>query len=324
MAQIRVLSVEALGAMAKACGKFSFGVSGCMDGIDAACTKVLEEIRERNAEAQREAEAAAAEVDRLRYEGPPSDDDDDSSSSDAYYDELNEAESQQANAEYQADLISLAIHKVECAYNEFLKQADALRALLDHDFQLGINSLRVKVGALSDWSSGAAAASGQSSVPSRAPATAAPASRRGPPTYQELAAVPLPQGFRWVQLDDINLDEELRDVRGPEDFSKASYEEVARGFAVLLSDIIPRMQREAVDAETFAQADHERGVDYEHGAQRAFEAFFSSSDPISLSRGARPSRGLSVDSGRHRIRVALDAGWPAVIVRINDSTRDLL
>ena len=52
------------------------------------------------------------------------------------------------------------------------------------------------------------------------------------------------------------------------------------------------------------------------GLLRVYEAFFGD-DVIHLGRGRRDKL-FGVDSGRHRIKVAMDAGWTAVPVKMSD------
>lgn len=128
----------------------------------------------------------------------------------------------------------------------------------------------------------------------------------------------LPKGFRWVPISEIDTARDLADVSNKESFRKVSYDEMLHGFETLRSEILPAINDPANPAnkDTFRRRDEDEMVPYEKGTLRVYEAFFGD-DVIHLDRGQNDKL-FGVDSGRHRIRVAMDAGWTAVPVRITD------
>ncbi|MDB5073668.1 MAG: hypothetical protein JWM87_4779 [Candidatus Eremiobacteraeota bacterium] len=124
-------------------------------------------------------------------------------------------------------------------------------------------------------------------------------------------AFALPDGFRWVRIMEIDISE-LAGIRDASAFAKTPYAEMRRGFNVLRCEVLPRMndaQNPARD-DDFARHDAASGTPYEHGLQRVYEAFFGA-DAIRLER-ADDGVPFGVTNGRHRIKVAIDAGWDAV------------
>lgn len=128
----------------------------------------------------------------------------------------------------------------------------------------------------------------------------------------------LPPGHQWVSIDEIDTVRELADVRSREAYEKVSYDEMRRGFDILRQEILPAISgsTHGASSEPFARRDLADGVSYSQGRQRVFDAFFGT-DAIYLSRG-RDEDLFSVTNGRHRIKVAMDAGWTAVPVRVKD------
>jgi hypothetical protein len=141
----------------------------------------------------------------------------------------------------------------------------------------------------------------------------------------DLSSYVLPEGFRWVSLEEIDMGEIPR-----EEFQKVDYETMKKGLEKL-PEVLERMQgllnREAGDGEErvkkydyssyFWRIDRQAGRSYEEGLQRVYDAFFGT-DHIRLSR-FKGSLYWRVDNGRHRIQVARDLGWkfiPAKVIEI--------
>ncbi|MCX7365322.1 MAG: hypothetical protein NTV97_26300 [Alphaproteobacteria bacterium] len=145
-------------------------------------------------------------------------------------------------------------------------------------------------------------------------AEAAPARLTDSPALEELEKFPLPAGWKWVRLIDIDttrldgetlmLDDETRDG-------------LTRRFDRLRRDVLPLLDRNrAASADRVREADDRRATG-DTGALDAFETFFSRISPIHLQRAAG-SRRYTIDDGRHRIDVARALGWPAVPARALD------
>jgi hypothetical protein len=131
----------------------------------------------------------------------------------------------------------------------------------------------------------------------------------------ELMALPLPDGFRWINLDEISS-EAMSELPTESDFRKVEYNEVVRGFNVLKDEILPLLQQTPQNANSdyFGEQDRNRGFDESNGARRVFDAFFGS-DPIYLERASREGK-FNITNGRHRIRVAQDLGFNAIPAKI--------
>ena len=133
---------------------------------------------------------------------------------------------------------------------------------------------------------------------------------------------PLPDGYHWVPLSEIDLATELTGVGSPSDFKKVDYATMRRGLETFRNKILPTLSSSQGKTwwdlnSMFRDQDAASGTSYEHGVQRAFEAFFSQGDAIYLDRG-RQENHFKIINGRHRIKAALDAGWTAIPARTKD------
>ncbi|MCO5067978.1 MAG: hypothetical protein M9910_04715 [Kiritimatiellae bacterium] len=144
----------------------------------------------------------------------------------------------------------------------------------------------------------------------------------GLPSWEDITQVALPGGFVWVRLDDIALQDELKNVQHPGDFSKVAYDEMRSGAQRFVEHVLPVVAKDPSHAtsEHFAELDRAAGVTYEHGLQRVFEAYLGRWTPIYLCRGQTDER-FSITNGRHRIKVASDLGWTAVPAQVKDLRR---
>jgi len=138
-------------------------------------------------------------------------------------------------------------------------------------------------------------------------------------TWQEITQITLPSGFAWIRLDNIALKEELKNVQSADDFNKVAYDEMKSGAQRFISQVLPIVQKDKTLAtsEYFAELDRKAGLPYEDGDQRVFDAFLGVWSPIYLSRGADGGQ-FSITNGRHRIKVAVDLGWPAIPAQVKD------
>lgn len=116
-------------------------------------------------------------------------------------------------------------------------------------------------------------------------------------------------GIQNVSLDAIDVQDSY--VETPDDFKKVSHEEMTRGMEVLESEVRPAVEQ-GFDADHFREVDQARGVDYAHGTQRVYEAFYGD-EPIRLNRiGDR----YEVVNGYHRLYVAREMGLDTVPARV--------
>ncbi len=128
---------------------------------------------------------------------------------------------------------------------------------------------------------------------------------------------PLPRGFRWVALSEIDLTKQLEGVGGSEDFLKVPYDEMRQGLADLRDEILPAMEANGGRrADYFRDLDQRAGRQYADGLQRVYEAFFGEGDFIYLVR--RPDGTLDLINGRHRLKVAKDLGWDAIPAQVRE------
>jgi len=125
-----------------------------------------------------------------------------------------------------------------------------------------------------------------------------------------------PDGSEWEDrgIQDVPLDQiDLTDshVRGAEDFTKVSHKDVVEAFRKLEAEVRPAVQHGG-DADHFRQLDEARGVDYEHGCERVYDAFYGS-DAIRLNK---TDERYEVVNGYHRLAVAEEVGLDMVPAQV--------
>ena len=127
---------------------------------------------------------------------------------------------------------------------------------------------------------------------------------------------PLPEGYRWVSIDQIDLKEIPKDIK----FEKTSSDEMKTGFSILQNKILPALKKDpSRDSEYFRKQDIKSALDYLNGCQRIYEAFFGHSH-IRLERyGNDPL--YSITNGRHRIAIARELGWDALPAKTVDTPK---
>jgi hypothetical protein len=116
-------------------------------------------------------------------------------------------------------------------------------------------------------------------------------------------------GVRDVAIDQIDLSDSP--IRGPADFHKVPYDDVVEGLGKLEEVVRPAVV-DGADAGYFERLDAERGLSYEHGYQRVYDAFYGT-DAIRLERvGER----YAVINGYHRLFVAQALGLATIPARV--------
>ncbi len=108
------------------------------------------------------------------------------------------------------------------------------------------------------------------------------------------------------------LDTSKSGVTGPESFSKTDYARMRQGVQ-RLDEVVLDAVRNGADGEHFARMDAQRGLDYEGGYQRVYEAFFGGD---SLRLDHRSDGTYEVIDGLHRIHVARELGLSSLPARI--------
>jgi hypothetical protein len=144
--------------------------------------------------------------------------------------------------------------------------------------------------------------------------TAAPTLVSGRLGDETLTAFPLPKGFVWIPLSEIDP-AELGELPSESEFKKISYGEVKRGLGILETKVLPAIKENpnGANSEYFENMDRKEGYNESNGAAKVFSAFFGqvSKEYIRLEKKAG-TRFFSITNGRHRIKAAMDLGWTAV------------
>jgi hypothetical protein len=299
-----VVSIEALEEMPPALRAFRSFVADHLYRVQSDLRRVRETMKEARSDASREVRRISSEIDCA-------DEEDDTSGLEYDLSEARERLSRIERATRNTDGLVAAYEReagrmrltmenqVPRAESHLMRKIDELHSM--HAIQSGDQA---------GWGGGAA---GASSAVSQAAACAADVADAA---GVDLTASPLPSGYAWAKLSDMDLDDALTDVRTAEDFRPhATYDMLTNGLGMLQSTVLPAIAQHGYTADNFFfdRQDAASGRDPEHGARRVFDSFFGS-DAIALQRGANGK--LSVINGRHRLKVANDAGWLAVPVKI--------
>ncbi len=129
------------------------------------------------------------------------------------------------------------------------------------------------------------------------------------------------EGGEWVDrgIQDVRVDEvDLKDspVQDNSDFQKVSHEEMVEGFRVLKQEVEPAVDQGA-DGEYFSRQDEQRGLDYEHGSRRVYDAFYGDS----AIRLEKDGQDYNVINGYHRLAVAQELDLDTVPAHVIEKTR---
>lgn len=117
---------------------------------------------------------------------------------------------------------------------------------------------------------------------------------------------------RSIPVDSIHI-ADLEHVKGPEDFHKVSYEEMVEGFRKLQTVVQPAVAK-GLGVDYFHELDKKLSLDYQHGYQRIYEAFYGDS-AIRLEKiGNR----YHVINGAHRLWVARQLQIENIPARVID------
>lgn len=221
-------------------------------------------------------------------------------------------------AEARLQAAQRAIDRVEQAVARLRRQAANTTEASGRWGSGGAAYLGRKMGELKDYYSlnldapGTASSStpqGTSGTPSKA-STGAP-----PPTMEELQQRPLPRGWKWVRLEEI--DDRL--VEGTTlTFKGDSRQKLADLFDRLRHDVLPELDLNwGFVADRLRRDDMRAGIHDSSGKLGAFEAFFSPGSSIHLQRRAGEEL-YTIDDGRHRVEMAHQKDWPAVPAKAAD------
>jgi hypothetical protein len=137
------------------------------------------------------------------------------------------------------------------------------------------------------------------------------------PDRDTIKAIENPGGGDWVDsgIHEVPIHEvdmsEVEHVESTADFHKVSYEEMVEGYSKLDAVVKPAVAKGA-GSEQLGEVDRAQGLDYEHGYQRVYDAFYGDSS-IRLEKDAGSYR---VVNGAHRLVVARDLGLDHVPARV--------
>jgi hypothetical protein len=215
--------------------------------------------------------------------------------------------------------------RAKAARIRYRQQSVRIQALLQSGIPQGQSFLQSKINALheilsvtlNDGSSPGASMGQASAIPSASsPGTAAaPGMMVEPRPYSTIMQFyPLPEGFRWIQLDQI-APSELAHARAIAKSGKESFTNMRTGFAILQQEILPALTKmsSAKAYEYFCEQDANSPRSDGLFRQNVFSAFFGQRAQEFIRLEKKRSDGFySVTNGYHRIRVAMELGWKAV------------
>ncbi|MBP1468940.1 hypothetical protein EYB53_024745 [Candidatus Chloroploca sp. M-50] len=147
-------------------------------------------------------------------------------------------------------------------------------------------------------------APGAATATNQAPVTTPPPSPTGMQNIPT-AGGSTKHNIQMIALDQIDLSTST--VTGSQDFRKVSVQEMIEGFHKLQHVVAPAVAQGA-DGDDFAQMDAAQGLDYAHGYQRIFDAFYGDSH-IRLEKIGTT---YTIINGQHRLFIARQLGVKAV------------
>lgn len=333
MAVIEVHSVEAVETLGAALVSFRRCLDRSLNCIESAAFSNLRRLENKCAGLERAAQKVENQLDRLRDRQPHSE-----AAQRRHADRVSKVEDKLYELHSEFNVLDSERMQLEAAYGEYRRHVAALHSLLEFGgiVQCGADYLKHLAKALRafteiDWASVGREITHYQRSASPSPCSAPPRSPRMAPSqissinhhsYAALSEIPLPEGYRWVRLNEIDLSEAVASFNKLGDRPKASFDELAEGFEMLRTEILPRLKVGNCSRETLAAIDQQRGAVRNDGLAHCYDAFFEHHECIKLAQGVRSDK-LSIDNGKHRVRVALDKGWDAVIAQVNDSTHNL-
>lgn len=132
-----------------------------------------------------------------------------------------------------------------------------------------------------------------------------------------LLSFPLPDGYKWIRLDEINS-QELSELPTADHFKGVGYDNTREGLNLLRSSILPEMNQspEIANQEHFYKLDRESHRDeVVNSLEGVYNSFFGT-DHIWVDKFGDDTH-YRIGNGRHRIKAALDLGWEAIPARVN-------
>jgi hypothetical protein len=133
-----------------------------------------------------------------------------------------------------------------------------------------------------------------------------------------ITSLPLPAGFSWLNLDEVDMER----LPAEGDYRKGISEaEMKDGLELLQTRVLPEIQKEqsAATIEHFLELDVAEGRSGSSSLANIFASYFGDSN-IYVSR-YQGDRYFKIGNGRHRIKAAKDLGWNAVPARVVEVPR---
>jgi hypothetical protein len=126
----------------------------------------------------------------------------------------------------------------------------------------------------------------------------------------------LPPGFAWVPFSKIDVERELRPVQDRREFKKVHYDVMRLGMESLRNKVLPAISANGTTAnsEYFRHLDEQDGIEHQYGSQVVYDAFFGHDRVVVEKELDNPQ--YNITNGKHRIKIALDLGWPGVPAEI--------
>jgi hypothetical protein len=325
--QVDVRSVEALEGFEESLGRAQDGLQEFLATAKAQVSTLLDWINDREHEAQRNLSRAEERLEWARSgladcqdsgsyddeEGPP-----DCSS---WEDEVSFAQREMNEALDRLDLVRRVRDEMRGAAEDFLGGARELRTVSDERMRLARLYLQAKSRELHAYLSVASpvGATGFASSPHASDGTTGIAFSTGLPASRHVVERKsrfAERGVVPVSLDDIPA--EALGFLSKDDFRKYSYDQMLNGVRRFDREVRPAVEA-GQGRDYFRAKDREVGVDYQHGLERLYDAFYGS-EPIRVTK--LKSGRYDVTNGRHRLFVAKQAGLRSLPMRVSEETTD--
>ena len=301
-----VRSLQALTELESVLGKFATQAVQSLADMRA-------EFRRKQAALDRREEESRQEV--IRCEQALQSTEEDGDEAESASSELEDAEHRLANIRFWQT--QLKEHS-----SDFQNQANRFERLIDQTVRRSRHFLQAKIEELRTYHAiQLEPGNGPPSSSALAATSSIPAGHKSfsTATPQCLADFCLPDGFVWVPLAEIDLENELKGIRSEADYAKVPYGTMREGLNRLRAEVLPRLHQDVngSTSDYFRELDKATGQGYEQGLQRVHDAFFGKHDFVYLVR-RRDSERFEITNGRHRIKLAQDMGWDAIPAQVKD------
>jgi hypothetical protein len=291
-----VTSFSALEAFEMALSKFAYQAEAALEIVQPALDQKLRVLEARCQQCEAEVEAWQSTYDSA-------DPEEDDMGHIAY--RLDQAETKLNNVRFWQNRIEQALH-------EYLSRAGAFRASVIDENPTAKAFVQQKLATLRAYTALKAETSDLDGVALPLTPTVSDAAE----SLARITEMRLPNGFEWVPISSLDAGEtaSLSEV----EYKKDGLDEgdMSRAFEILRNEVLPAIQNKSTQADSdyFWKLDQEKGRAGIDSSQGVYDAFFRG-DAIWVDRfiGQRHFR---IGNGKHRIRAAIAAGWPAVPAKV--------